>query len=294
MKKELTVFILDDEIIPSNSDYVEDELHSKVLDSNVLMTLSKSWNKQQHPQKLITLIVESEHFKNNVIKLYGFTHPSLALNSIDDGILPDILIFDWEYGSEPHLNSSNWLKDILKLTDAFIFVYSKVRNEIPPFLNKSEFDTYSNRFQLFLKGDIDNSVFSTEEFVLQYILSRVSIDNKIIINGDSIEFEKNGYLSDSSDILHLENLFGRVRLLSKLKDSLSKINNVTIEEAVSDMEVSLILDEDKGMIVLEDAVPLFKGLNASKKISPLEVIRNFGIFQLIDILEIGFVKVSTL
>lgn len=295
MKDNLNLFIVDDRI-PQIREFVDQELYLTKLEKDSLLHLLEvsDWIGEYSLKHLTELILNAEHSNNEKIKTFGFTHPSICLDAIEEGLKPDIVIYDWEYGSESHTRSSNWLKEILDATNAFIFVYSVVRNKIPPFLNKAEFDLYSNRFQLFLKGDIDNSIFTAEEFILQYVLSQISGSNEIIIQGKKVLFEENGYLTNSSDILHLEKILGKITLKSKLKSGIEKINNQTIEYILKDIKVNIFLDDKRGLIVTEDSFSIIKKIEPMKKFTAVEILKKYGIKKLKEVLEIGVSKVVKL
>ncbi|MEX1013856.1 MAG: hypothetical protein WDZ80_01730 [Candidatus Paceibacterota bacterium] len=289
---KLTLFVLDDSL-PKISKFVEKEIYEKKIDYNSLLYLLKvgKWDGELSLKRLLNLIVNSEHAKSGRIDIWGFTHPSICLDTIDEGLKSDIIIYDWEYGSEQNYASSNWLKEILKTTNSFVFVYSQVRNEIPPFLNKSEFDQYSERFQLFLKGDKKSSIFSSEEFILQYILARISKENRIKIQNKDILFEENGYLKNPSDILHLENVIGRSALEKILGDSIDKITNKNIENIIESVNVKVYLDENKKLLVTADSSILLKKITKSDELSSVDVLRKFGILKLQELLDIGVAKI---
>lgn len=287
MADKLILFILDDNI-PKISEYVERELYEEKLSAESLAHLvsSAEWTGQYNLRQLTSFILDSEHAKTSELETWGFTHPSLCLDAIDEGLQPNIIIYDWEYGSESNRESSNWLKEILNSTEAFVFVYSMVRNEIPPFLNKAEFDIYSKRFQLFLKGDADNSVFSSEEFILQYILSKITKTNHIKIHGIDISFQENGYLDRPSDILHLERIFGRLALGKKIEEGLTTISDETIEHILEDISIKIYYDKKKNILVTADSI-LINKVDTTNELNAIEVLKNYGLSKLKEVLETG-------
>ncbi|MBK6989648.1 MAG: hypothetical protein IPH33_16270 [Bacteroidetes bacterium] len=105
--------------------------------------------------------------------------------------------------------SQSLLLEILNSTQSFVFVYSKVRNEIPQFLNKEIFNPFAKRLQLFLKGSTTHSVFSSEEFILQYILGKITDNVQIKIQGFDVLLNQM-LLKKASDILYLERIVGKM------------------------------------------------------------------------------------
>jgi hypothetical protein len=288
---KITLFILDDNI-PKIPEFVEQSLYDEKISAASLSQLldSAEWTGQHNLKQLTSFIIESDHFKSGNIEVWGFTHPSLCLDSIDEGLLPNVIIYDWEYGSETNKESSNWLKEILNSTQAFVFVYSMVRNEIPPFLNKSEFDEFSDRFQLFLKGDIKSSVFSSEEFIHQYIVSTISKSNRIKLQGLDISFEENGYLSAPSDILYLEKILGRLSLKEKLAAGIKSISDQSIEQLLEGINIEIHLDDEKNLLVAADSNLMIKKIKSSRVLMAIDVLKEFGLQSLREVLEVGVAK----
>jgi len=289
---KLTLFILDDNI-PKIPEYVEQSLYDTKMDAASLSNLVSTveWKGQYNLKQLISFILDSEHAYSGIIATWGFTHPSICLNEIDAGLIPDIIVYDWEYGSETNKESSNWLMEILNSTKAFVFVYSIIRNEIPPFLNKKEFDEYSNRFQLFLKGDTTSSAFSSEEFILQYILTKITKANRIKIQGIEITFQENGYLDNPSDILFLEKIFGRVALIRNLKEKGNTISQESIEEIIANVSDRLLYDTKRDLLLSPNSTLLIEKYKPEEELKYIEVLKKYGLQKLVEVLEIGLVKV---
>jgi hypothetical protein len=288
MATKITLFILDDNIYKSQ-EFVDRSVYDTKIDSQALLQLADSyeWKGQHNLQALTIDILKSVHGQSGSIATYGFTHPAICLDEIDGGLKPDIVIFDWEYGSESNKESSNWLTEILNSTEAFIFVYSQVRDVIPPFLNKQEFDNYAHRFQLFLKGSSTHSIFSSEEFILQYILGKVSDSGKIKIQGIDVEFTSNDYLKKASDILYLERVLGKSYLLEEFKKLQFTLNNNTIENLLDNSNDCLYLSEAKGLLISPDEVTLIEKLKPLKKLSYSTVVKHYSIEKLEETLEKG-------
>lgn len=294
MKSEINVFIIDDSIFISE-ELVEKSIYEAKIEQDVLKYLVENfeWKGQHNLKSLTSKILNSIECQNGKIKVFGFTHPSICLDEIDKGVNPDVIIYDWEYNGESNQKSSEWLIDILKFTDAFVFVYSQVRDSIPPFLNKSEFDSFSSKFQLFLKGDTENSIFSSEEFILQYILTRVTLTPIIFVGGKEVSFLENGYLSKPDDILYVENIIGKQNLLSKL-NNIDSLKDEAIEQIFEDNELYFLYDETKNYLIASDANYFIDKFNPSKKIRLIDVIKQFGIKKLNSVLESGITKITPL
>ena len=294
MTNKITVFILDDNIYKSQ-EFVDKSIYDSKIESKLLLQLTDSfeWKGQHNLQKLTSDILKSKHSQSNNIITYGFNHPSICLDSIDNGLKPDVIVFDWEYGSESNKESSNWLTEILSIApNAFIFVYSQVRDAIPPFLNKQEFDKHAKRFQLFLKGDAENSIFTSEEFIFQYILSRVSNNNEVKLQGYKINFNKNGYLKDPTDILHLEKILGRNFLIEKFKNNDFSITDNSIEQLMENYNGKMLFESSKKLLITPDSKLLIEKFKPKEELSFADVLKIFGLSKLKEVIEAGIAKVE--
>ncbi len=217
----------------------------------------------------------------------GYKNPSIALDTIQKGILPDVIIYDWEYGMSNPIESQSLLLEILNSTQSFVFVYSKVRNEIPQFLNKEIFNPFAKRLQLFLKGSTTHSVFSSEEFILQYILGKITDNVQIKIQGFDVAFEPNAFLKKASDILYLERIVGKMYLLEELKKIQFDINNYTIENLLNESRGYVFFNQEKGLLISPDEGAILHDFNSLKKLSYSDVVRNYSIFKLEETLDKG-------
>lgn len=291
MKHKINVTIIDDGI-PVREDFVETSIYDSLIPKNILIKLINdlNWKGHHNLKKLTKTILESKECDSGIISISAFTHPSICLDAIEKGFQPDIIIYDWEYLGESNIKSSDWLLELLDNTDATVFVYSQVRDSIPPFLNKSIFDNHSKRFQLFLKGDEENSVFSSEEFILQYILSRVSKTTELLIGGTKIHFVENGFISNPSDILFIENILGRQNLIKKLRQ-VESLSNESIITLFNDLNLEFYFDEAKKYLIDSSATPLIEKYSSSKKMTALEVLQTFGLIKLNKAIESGITKV---
>lgn len=292
MENKLNIFILDDNI-PKTPENVEKSVYDKKIDSQTLLQLAKEvkWVGNYNLQQITRYLFESVHFVNGSLNVYGFIHPLICLNEIESGFNPDILIYDWEYGTESNLDRSKWLIEILKSTNAFIFVYSAFRDEIPPYLNKKEFDEHSSRFQLFLKGDIESYIYSSEEFIFQYIVSRLSKSNKLKIHGVEVSFTENGYLKNPSDILHLEKILGRTLLIKKLEESKYTISTASIEKILEDIKENILFDSKRNLLITSDSTLLIQKFKPEIQLSFSVALKKFGLDKMKEVLEVGIAKV---
>lgn len=290
-KNKIDVTIIDDGI-PVREDFVEASIYDSLISKDILIKLitDLNWKGHHNLKKLTKTIIESKECESGVLSISTFTHPSICLDAIENGFQPDVIIYDWEYLGESNIKSSDWLLELLNNSEATVFVYSQIRDSIPPFLNKSIFDNHSTRFQLFLKGDEDNSVFSSEEFILQYILSRVSKTTELLIGGTKIHFVENGFIDNPSDILFIENILGRQNLIKKLQQ-IECLSDESIITLFKDLNLEFYFDDAKKYLIDSSATALIGKYSSSKKMTALEVLQTFGLIKLSRAIESGITKV---
>jgi hypothetical protein len=237
-------------------------------------------------------LLRNDYVKSGQIELYGYLNPGICLANLSPKRTPDVIVYDWEYG-DTYAKSEAWLLELLgEIPNAFVFVYTGVRNDVPPHLNKRVFDKFARRFQLLEKGSSTDSVFSSEEFVHQYILSLVSKTHTISIGGLSVKFEENGYLDSPTDILYLESILGRALLLDLIKKHRNRISKNSIEKMVSSLNGHVLLNREKGFLITADYTLLDEKSRATEKVSYLEALKTFGVVTLKEAVENGFAKIS--
>jgi len=284
----IKVYVIDDKI-PKPAKFVNKSIFDKKIEPDILIELLKDeWTDLPHLKKLLENLVQSDEYINGKINLSAFLDPTFCLNEIEEGDIPDILIYDWEYGTHDYEASSNFLKEILEESpNSFAFVYSHVRGEIPPFLNTEEFAVYAARFQLLAKGNAEDSIFSSEEFIYQTIMNRVSDSFSMNLHGINVDFHENGFLKSASDILYLERLFGRANLIQKIKDCRKIIDESTVKEILDANKGFLYWVEEKKALVSPDENDVSEQLRSMPKMSFSEVASKYSLVALEEALERG-------
>lgn len=292
--KSTKVFLVDDEF-PMLEEFRQKGVYNSLISGQDLyhLAVNSSWNHLIDLQQLIKDIFSNQVCKEGLVELSGLNTPTKVLSEIENGNVPDIVIYDWEYPNAPihSLKSKEWLLEILRKTDAFVFVYSKMRNEIPRFLNTTEFGEFSQRFQLFLKGGKIKSSFSAEEFILQYVIGTASNSGKIKIDGIDIEFTANNYLSSASDILYLQRILGKQYVLDELNKVNFSIDDASVEKILNDFQGFLYYNQEKKILISPNENYDMEKFQPYKKLSYLDVVKMFSIDQLEDTLERGVLPV---
>lgn len=290
MRDSAQVFIIDDSL-PKLEEFIERRVYEKAIEKTDLLLLAHKgkWSGEASLRQLIVDLLTHDFVTRGRLEIVAYNHPEICLSELS-GHQPDVLIYDWEYG-DPFKRSSDWLLDILHKTTSFVFVYSAMRDEVPPFLNKTEFDKYANRFQLFAKGNSNNSVFSSEDFIYQYILNLLEDNNVIKIQGIDVSFEASGYLKNPTDILHLESILGRAALLEQISQNDNRISEMTVEKILESAAGKMLLSRDKGLLATTDFPLLFNQVGLAEEVSYVTVLREFGLEKLKEAIETGFAKV---
>lgn len=283
------IFLLDDEF-PKIKEFIDGNIYQKAINADNLyhLALNENWKSLNHLQQLIKDIITSNAFKDGFINLLGYAEPELALQDIELGNKPDVLIYDWQYGGENNTKSQNWLLEILEKSNAFVFIYSQVEPSLPKFLNRKEFSKYISRFQLFLKGGKSLQSFSSEEFIFQYIISSASKTGRIKIDGIEIEFSANDYLAKASDILYLQRILGNQYLLDQLNKIDFSIDTASVEKILNDSNGYLFLNTEKGYLISpENRLIHDRNLQSLEKINYLDVVKQYSFTMLENVLERG-------
>jgi len=285
----IKVFLIDDEF-PKPDALRKNGVFNTRIPTDILYKLAvdEEWNSNLlHLQQLIMDLVTSQSCKEGLVELAGFSSPTQALVAIDEGYIPDVVVYDWEYINAPayRFESTEWLLEILNSTEAFVFVYSNLRDRLPKFLNSEEFAKLPNRFQLLMKGGKLRMSFSAEEFILQYIIGLAAKSGHIKINGVDIEFTSNNYLHSASDILYLQRILGKQVVLDELQNVNFSIDGASIEKILNNSGGYLMLNEEKELLIHPDESRIIEQAGPCIKISYLEVIRRYSIRTLESAIE---------
>lgn len=284
------VFLLDDEF-PKIKEFIREDKYSRAINADDLyhLALNENWKSLSYLQQLIKDIRTSDEFASGDIYLNGYSNPEIALQSIENGIMPDIIIYDWQYGAElNHKNSKDWLLEIFEKTSAFVFVYSFIEPQLSILLNESIFNNYRNRFQLFLKGGKIPQSFTSEEFIYQFIVNSVSNQVSISINGIKIDFKSNNYLANASDILYLQRILGNKYFLDELTKIDFELNEAGIEKILNDSDKFIYYDSKRKILINPKEIESNVITESYSKLTFTDVIKNFSIGILEDTLDRGF------
>jgi hypothetical protein len=140
---------------------------------------------------------------------------------------------------------------------------------------------------LLAKGDQEASVFGSEGFILQYINSLFYENYKINLGAHTIEFEKSGYITNASDILYLETIFGKEFLLNELQNINNRINSKTVIQLFERSQGKLFINKNKTTLVIRQTERIERMYGALLPISYADVLNNFGLRKLVDVIERG-------
>jgi hypothetical protein len=294
--KPINVFIIDDDF-PKSDEFRSKGVYNSAISMEDLYHLAVNNNEWQHLsylQQLIKDIYTSESRLRGEINLIGFSTPTQALKEIESGILPNVVIYDWEYLNSPAYskNSTEWLLKILVVPNVFVFVYSNLKQQLPKYLNHSSFNSHFSSFQLFSKkGEQIPSSFKAEEFIFQHIIGLATDRGEIKINGINIEFTKNSYLKSASEILYLQRILGSEYVLDELSKIEFRVNELGVEKILNDSKKYLLFSEKKNILLNPSENKNIEELEPLIELSYAEVIKRFSLDVLEDTLERGFLVI---
>ena len=291
VRNKIRVFVLDDRL-PKPQEFVERSIFNAPVSQDNLKYLVRhgQWTDEPNLKQLLSDLLSHKYIAEGFITLSGYTNPEICLSHLSKKHMPHVVLYDWEYDNQTQ-QSGPWLLEVLKMTKAFVFVYSGVRNSVPPTLNKKEFDKFAERFQLFGKGESGDSVFTSEEFIYQYILSLVDRNNTIQVGGLEVHFEASGYLKTPTDILYLESILGRAELLKQIQQNHNEITEETVEKFLASFNGRLMLNRQKRFLITPDSTLMISRLKPTDEISYLDALKQYGLLKLKEAIEVGFASV---
>jgi hypothetical protein len=262
---------------------------------------TERWTEEPDLKKLLERIFDSDLYAHKEIEVIGFLFPSALLNYLSETEKqPDLIIFDWEYQTR-NQDTKKQLIEVIKVTNAFIFIYTALADTIWRLLVKQEmqgvedskniFEENNNRIQLLKKGDKRMSLFSSEDFIMQFIMSHFEKAYEFKMGEHSVRFEENNFLKSPSDILILESVLGKHYLLDKLRKANFEISNDTIESIFSDVKLKFYLSNDRKYLMETDFDSYKEQYGPLTELSFLGALSKFGAKTIDKTLERGIAEV---
>lgn len=252
----------------------------------------KDWGEEVHLKTLIDRIVTSDLYKHKEIELIGFLYPAALLKYISGNKEPSLIIFDWEYQTRNQDTKKQLVEIINKTKTSFIFVYTAEANKIWQLLIGEVIERNLNRLQLLLKGDSNLSLFTSEDNIMQFIISQFKKAYEFNMGKNSVRFEENKFLNSPADILRLESILGREYLLKKLKESNFEISDRTIDNIFNAVEIKLFLSNDNKYLLDSNVESVIKKYGPLSELTLLDALSKFGINIIDKVLERGIVIVN--
>lgn len=285
--KKFKICIVDDKL-----PFVRDIDDSHLINSKGIqkaMVENSGWEKEQDLLNLTTLLINSDLFSKGEIEVYWATNPNILITAIRDiKYVPDLVIYDWEYGLS--LAPEDSLTELLNtIEDSFFFVYSSYAQKIPIHLFKKHLDQYAGRFQVLRKGD-NSYITSAEEIIFEYIALRVENNPKIKVGGLDVQFNKSGFLSDYKDILYLDNLLGREAILKGLLNQNKELSDETVFKMLDELNLKIYSNESKSIITLDDVKSNQELFGALRLVNNSDAYKKLGLKKLRELIEKGTVE----
>ena len=96
------------------------------------------WNQEKDLLYLTTLLLQCELFKKGKLEIKWAKNPNFLLNAIkNEKYLPNLVIYDWEYGTSFMVPEDTLSELIESLGRTFFFIYSAYAQNIPIHLFKN-------------------------------------------------------------------------------------------------------------------------------------------------------------
>ncbi len=288
--KKFEICIVDDKL-PFNKD-VDD---SHLISSNGIQKVgleNPGWEEEKDLLYLTNLLFHSELFKKGEIEISWATNPNILVNAAKETeYFPNLIIFDWEYGTSFMVpeDALSELLELLKYT--FFFIYSSYAQKIPIHLFKKHLDKYADRFQVLKKGD-NSYVTNSEEIIFEYIALRIEKNPKIRIGGLDVQFNASGFLTDYKDILYLDNLLGREAILKGLRNLNKVLSEETVSSMLDNLDLKIYSNASQSIMTLDNVKSNQELFGELKPIKNSLAYTKLGLKKLRELIEKGTVKVK--
>ncbi len=289
IKRKLVICFIDN-WLPRNRTF--EKVHDdKLIKSGILRRFigkNADWTDERKLGDLLSTVLRSRY--RNKLNVQWALAPSICLEAVrKSNYKPDVVVYDWEYGIG-QINPVSLLIDLIKSTYAFFFIYSNQAQRIPISLYKNKLDEYAERFQLLPKGAAED-IFTSEEFIYQYIASAISKKPIIKIGRSEIRFNSSGWLESPTDILYLESIIGRERTIEKLRAAKGSVTEEKIENWLSEIKDDLFINKKNKILVTEVTPFHAEHFGKFDRIDYGSVFKKYGLKKLNELLERGVTRV---
>jgi hypothetical protein len=252
---------------------------------------NKDWGEEGNLKHLIERIMELDLFKHKEIEVLAFLYPAALINYLKNNSNPQLLIFDWEYQTK-NKDTKSQLIEIINDTTSFIFIYSALADSIWQLFLGNVFEKNISRLQLLKKGENKLSLFTSEDNIIQFIISQFNKAYEFKLGQNSVRFEENDFLKSPSSIFILESILGKEFLLQKLTESNFEISNSTIESIFSDVKTKFYLSKDKRYLLEFDNENNRNKYGPLQELSFLKTLKNYDLKIIDKTLERGIALIQ--
>jgi hypothetical protein len=288
--KKFEICIVDDKL-----PFIKEVDDSHLIESKAIQRVAfenDGWGEEINLFNLTSLLLQSDLFKSAKIDIHWAMNPNILLNAVkDENYLPDLIIYDWEYGTS-FMVPEDTLSELLKaLKDAFFFIYSYFAQKIPIHLFRRNLDKNANRFQILRKGD-NSYITNSEEIIFDYVALRVEKNPVIKIGGLDVQFNSSGFLTSYKDILYLDGLLGREAFLRALLNLNKTLSNETVLNMLGNLNLTLYSDAGGLIMTLDNIKSNQKIFGELKVVSNSVAFQKLGLEGLRELIDKGTVKVK--
>jgi|GEM_PF-6703523 len=174
-----------------------------LLDSNALW-----WANEINLKGLLQDLLDSDAFKHGQFELTWAMNPVICLNAVTDGYRPDLIVFDWKYGTLPYGHSTvALLEQLVEKTTSEFFIFSTEPDPIPGEIVRRGIDSATPRIRVLEKGE-SLIVMTADEMISNWVVSH-SGNPMITLLGKKLSFRNSPNLTDPLDLLYLRDLLER-------------------------------------------------------------------------------------
>lgn len=213
---------------------------------------SADWHDEHSLRELVSRLISTDLAEHKDIRLLAFLHPTALLDYLRHNPEPHVIVFDWEYQTNQAATKSQLIEVLALTKNAYVYVYTALANDIWSVLTGKTFDENKNRIQLLMKGDTSGSIFSSEENIVQNVISHFSKAYAFDVQGHHVRFEENEFIEKPEDLYFLESVLGKDELMKKLAKVNYEISNESMTQMLGDVELSFYVSKDNKYILDSD------------------------------------------
>ena len=245
------------------------------------------WEDEHALKDLVDRLLSTDLAEHSEIRLLAFVHPTALLDYLRSNDEPDLIVFDWEYQTNNE-KTRKQLAEILETTSStFIFVYSALAMTMWQFLSGEVFEKNRKRFRLLKKGEKSTSLFTSEDNIIQSVISKFEKAYQFEIQGNRIRFEENRYIKKPNELKFFESILGKENLLLKIEESNYEISDTSVQNIFGDTNIKFYLSKDSQYLLDSGMDSNREKYGPLTELTFLDALEDYGSDLLNEVLERG-------